>query len=35
VRGRRCQHFWLHGIPKTGDEFGERINRAFRKIITE
>jgi alkylated DNA repair dioxygenase AlkB len=33
VMGGTCQHFWLHGVPKTDEEVGERINLTFRKII--
>jgi alkylated DNA repair dioxygenase AlkB len=33
VMGGTCQHFWLHGIPKTEEEVGERINLTFRRII--
>jgi alkylated DNA repair dioxygenase AlkB len=34
VMGGTCQHFWLHGVPKTEEEVGERINLTFRKILT-
>src|SRR5262249_50206572 len=33
VMGGTCQHFWLHGVPKTEQEVGERINLTFRQII--
>jgi alkylated DNA repair dioxygenase AlkB len=33
VMGGTCQHHWLHGVPKTEDEIGERINLTFRKIL--
>jgi alkylated DNA repair dioxygenase AlkB len=33
VMGGTCQHFWLHGVPKTETEVGERINLTFRNII--
>jgi alkylated DNA repair dioxygenase AlkB len=32
VMGGTCQHHWLHGVPKTEDEVGERVNLTFRKI---
>ena len=35
VMGGTCQHFWLHGVPKTEAAVGERINLTFRKIITD
>jgi alkylated DNA repair dioxygenase AlkB len=34
VMGGTCQHFWLHGLPKTQGPIGERINLTFRRIIT-
>jgi alkylated DNA repair dioxygenase AlkB len=34
VMGGTCQHFWLHGVPKTEEEVGERINLTFRRILT-
>lgn len=34
VMGGTCQHFWLHGVPKTTTVVGERINLTFRKILT-
>jgi alkylated DNA repair dioxygenase AlkB len=33
VMGGTCQHHWLHGIPKTVQEVGERINLTFRDIF--
>jgi alkylated DNA repair dioxygenase AlkB len=33
VMGGTCQHHWMHGVPKTDEEVGERINLTFRKII--
>jgi len=33
VMGGTCQQHWLHGVPKTEDEVGERINLTFRLII--
>ena len=33
VMGGTCQHYWLHGVPKTEREVGERINLTFRKIL--
>jgi alkylated DNA repair dioxygenase AlkB len=33
VMGGTCQHFWLHGLPKTEELVGERINLTFRQII--
>jgi alkylated DNA repair dioxygenase AlkB len=33
VMGGTCQHHWLHGVPKTDEPVGERINLTFRKII--
>jgi len=35
VMGGTCQRFWLHGVPKTKEAVGERINLTFRKIITD
>jgi alkylated DNA repair dioxygenase AlkB len=32
VMGGTCQHHWLHGVPKTEEPVGERINLTFRKI---
>ena len=31
VMGGTCQHHWLHGVPKTERDVGERINLTFRK----
>jgi alkylated DNA repair dioxygenase AlkB len=33
VMGGTCQHYWIHGVPKTEREVGERINLTFRRII--
>jgi alkylated DNA repair dioxygenase AlkB len=33
VMGGTCQHHWLHGLPKTAEPVGERINLTFRKIL--
>ena len=27
------QHFWMHSVPKTDNELGERINLTFRNIL--
>src|SRR5205823_2998940 len=35
VMGGTCQHFWLHGLPKTKEAVGERINLTFRRIFPE
>jgi alkylated DNA repair dioxygenase AlkB len=32
VMGGTCQHHWIHGVPKTAEEVGERINLTFRQI---
>ena len=32
VMAGTCQHHWLHGLPKTEAEVGERINLTFRRI---
>jgi alkylated DNA repair dioxygenase AlkB len=32
VMGGTCQHHWLHGIPKTTQAVGERVNLTFRRI---
>jgi alkylated DNA repair dioxygenase AlkB len=32
VMGGTCQHHWLHGVPKTEEAVGERINLTFRLI---
>jgi alkylated DNA repair dioxygenase AlkB len=34
VMGGTCQHHWLHGVPKTSETVGQRINLTFRKIIS-
>jgi alkylated DNA repair dioxygenase AlkB len=34
VMAGTCQRHWLHGIPKTAQPVGERINLTFRKILT-
>jgi alkylated DNA repair dioxygenase AlkB len=34
VMGGTCQHYWLHGIPKTEAEVGERVNMTFRRILS-
>jgi alkylated DNA repair dioxygenase AlkB len=31
--GGTCQRFWVHGVPKTDEEVGERINLTFRRIF--
>lgn len=28
-----CQHHWVHGVPKTKEAVGERINLTFRNVI--
>ena len=33
VMGGTCQHFWLHGVPKTATPVGERNNLTFRNIL--
>jgi alkylated DNA repair dioxygenase AlkB len=33
VMGGTCQHHWLHGVPKTERDVGERINLTFRNIL--
>jgi alkylated DNA repair dioxygenase AlkB len=33
VMAGTCQHHWLHGVPKTAEAVGERINLTFRKLI--
>jgi alkylated DNA repair dioxygenase AlkB len=33
VMGGTCQRFWVHGVPKTDEEVGERINLTFRRIF--
>jgi alkylated DNA repair dioxygenase AlkB len=32
LMGGTSQHHWLHGLPKTEEPVGERINLTFRKI---
>jgi alkylated DNA repair dioxygenase AlkB len=32
VMAGACQHHWLHGVPKTARDVGERINLTFREI---
>ena len=34
VMGGTSQHHWLHGLPKTEEEVGERISLTFRRIIS-
>ncbi len=33
VMAGTCQHHWLHGIPKTEQAVGERINLTWRTIL--
>jgi alkylated DNA repair dioxygenase AlkB len=33
VMGGTMQHHWLHGLPKTKQPVGERINLTFRNIL--
>jgi alkylated DNA repair dioxygenase AlkB len=33
VMGGTSQHHWLHALPKTEDEVGERISLTFRRIV--
>lgn len=33
VMGGASQHHWLHALPKTEEEVGERISLTFRKIV--
>ena len=33
VMGGSCQHHWLHAVPKTETDVGERINLTFRRLI--
>ena len=33
VMGGTCQHYWVHCVPKTKANVGERINLTFRNII--
>ena len=32
VMGGASQHHWLHGVPKTTEAVGERVNLTFRRI---
>jgi alkylated DNA repair dioxygenase AlkB len=32
VMAGTCQHHWMHGIPKTMQAVGERINLTFRRL---
>jgi alkylated DNA repair dioxygenase AlkB len=34
VMAGTCQHHWMHGVPKTEAEVGERINLTFRNILS-
>jgi alkylated DNA repair dioxygenase AlkB len=33
IMGGTMQHHWLHSVPKTKEEIGERINLTFRQIL--
>jgi alkylated DNA repair dioxygenase AlkB len=33
IMGGTCQHHWIHGVPKTTREVGQRINLTLRKIL--
>jgi alkylated DNA repair dioxygenase AlkB len=33
VMGGTTQHHWLHGVPKTAWQVGERINLTFRRVL--
>ena len=33
VMGGTSQHHWLHALPKTEEEVGERISLTFRRIV--
>ena len=33
VMAGTCQHHWHHGVPKTTQEVGERINLTFRNLV--
>lgn len=35
VMGGTSQHHWIHAVPKTKAQVGERINLTFRRIIAE
>jgi alkylated DNA repair dioxygenase AlkB len=32
IMGGTCQHHWVHALPKTREQVGERINLTFRQI---
>ena len=34
IMGGSCQHHWIHCVPKTKADVGERINLTFRRIVT-
>lgn len=34
VMAGTCQHHWLHGVPKTDEAVGERINLTWRRILS-
>ena len=34
VMGGTSQHHWIHAVPKTKSQVGERINLTFRRIIS-
>lgn len=34
IMGGTMQNFWLHGVPKTKNEVGGRINLTFRNIVS-
>ena len=33
VMAGTSQHHWLHALPKTEEEVGERISLTFRRIV--
>jgi alkylated DNA repair dioxygenase AlkB len=33
VMGGTCQHHWVHGVLKTKEKVGPRINLTFRNIV--
>jgi alkylated DNA repair dioxygenase AlkB len=33
VMAGTCQHHWHHGVPKTAEDVGERINLTFRNLL--
>jgi alkylated DNA repair dioxygenase AlkB len=33
IMGGTCQHHWVHGVPKTKTDVGERINLTFRNLV--